>query len=236
MKLFELFLFPALSIFTILFSIEENHPPAVKIISPKSNSAFPLNSAIRYAISVSDKEDGDSKFSEIAANEVFLEVVYYSDSVKINAELKKPVVNDAPGLAIIKTSNCFNCHGFNTKIIGPSFYEISKRYAGNNANIDIVAKRIRDGSAGVWGAVGMPTHPEISEAQSKEIVKWILDKGALPNVNYYSGTEGSFRIKSPESAPGKSYFLLTASYTDHGIKEVANSKLKGEDKIIITSK
>ncbi len=43
----------------------QNNPPIVKITEPKSNSVFPLNSLVRYSISVSDREDGESRFDEI---------------------------------------------------------------------------------------------------------------------------------------------------------------------------
>ena len=115
MKNLMLFLFPVMTL--LIFFTEENHAPVVKIISPKSNTSYTNNSTVQYSISVSDKEDGDSKFSEIAANEVFLEVNYYNDSAKLNADIKKTATNDAPGLATIKTSNCFNCHGFNGTVL-----------------------------------------------------------------------------------------------------------------------
>jgi hypothetical protein len=38
-----------------------NHPPAVKIVSPKANDAYEENSRVRYEINVSDREDGESK-------------------------------------------------------------------------------------------------------------------------------------------------------------------------------
>ncbi len=54
----------------------ENHAPIVKILSPKNNSSYSSNSAIPYEISVSDKEDGESKYQEINPKEVFLEIKY----------------------------------------------------------------------------------------------------------------------------------------------------------------
>jgi hypothetical protein len=42
-----------------------NHPPTVKIQSPKANDTYAENAQVRYEIDVSDAEDGDSKFQEI---------------------------------------------------------------------------------------------------------------------------------------------------------------------------
>jgi len=79
----------------------ENHLPVVKINLPKNNSAFRSNALVSYDISVSDKEDGESKYQEINSKEVFLEIKYVKDTFGAIAEIKK-IREDAPGLAIIK--------------------------------------------------------------------------------------------------------------------------------------
>jgi hypothetical protein len=73
-------------------------------------------------ITVSDKKDGDSKFDEINDREVLLEI---RRVMKSKSTSSKVGTND-PGLTVIMTSNCINCHNFNSKSIGPSFYEIIK--------------------------------------------------------------------------------------------------------------
>src|ERR1700761_9010179 len=105
---------------------QENHAPIVKIINPKNNGTFDWDAPINYEITVSDKEDGDSKFDEINAKEVLLEVRYFNSASKVPSA-NAVVANNAPGLTVIRTSNCFNCHDFNGKGIGPSFYDIVKK-------------------------------------------------------------------------------------------------------------
>src|SRR2546423_15374669 len=92
---------------------QQNHAPVVKIVSPANNSAFATGAPVHYSVTVSDKEDGDSKYDEINQKEVLLEVKHINDESKLSAELNKAVQNDPPGLAAIRTSNCFNCHSFN---------------------------------------------------------------------------------------------------------------------------
>src|ERR1700761_3016093 len=154
----------------INFKPQENNPPVVKIISPQNNSTFDNNAPMTYKIAVSDKEDGDSKFDEINAKEVLLEVRRVTKS--------KPALNKGAqvdlGLIVIMTSNCINCHNFNSKSIGPSFYEINKRYPITKANTDTLIKRIREGSSGLWGGKEkMPTHHELSVAETASAVLWI---------------------------------------------------------------
>jgi cytochrome c len=208
---------------------QENQAPVVKILSPQNNSLFDKDAQIVYKIGVSDKEDGDSKFDEINPKEVLLEVRY------LKGGKASPANSQNNGLNVIMTSNCITCHGFNTKAMGPSFFDISKRYPATKANIDSLVKRIKDGSTGIWGKEKMPPHPELSVTDIKSIAQWIMKNATDPTANYYVGTDGYFRIKP--DAPAKGIYQLTASYTDHGLKDVPGSKrLRGQDVITIRIK
>jgi len=209
---------------------QENQPPIVKIISPQNNASFDPNSPITYKITVSDKEDGESKYDEINVKEVLLEVRH----LQKGKAATKAVQDDPPGLAAMRISNCFNCHSFNGKLIGPSFYEMSKRYSATKSNMDSLIKRIREGSAGIWpGREKMPAHPELKADEIKNMVQWIMKYGADPEVTYYVGLEGSFRI-DPDK---KGAYMLAASYIDHGLKNAPATKhLKGQDVVIINIK
>jgi cytochrome c len=242
------FFFATLFIVTVLYSVanfaypskknkiqQENHPPLLKIIAPKNNSPFDWNTQMNYTISVSDKEDGESKYEEINPKEVLLKVKYAGDISKITAELNKADDN-SPGLTAIRTSNCLNCHNFDGKLIGPSFNEISKRYPATSSNIGLMVKRTREGSKGVWGKVSMPTHPELTKEETKNMIEWILKNASNPNIDYYIGTEGSFRLKQPVGSAQKGAYILTASYTDHGLKEGSKQRLEGQDVVVISSR
>ena len=211
---------------------QENHPPIVKIISPKRNSLYEWNVPMNYTVTDSDQEDGESKFDEISANEVFLEVRYLADTSKV-AIILNSAKSSPPGLAAIRTSNCLNCHAFNTKLIGPSFYEINKRYPNIKTNKELLEKHIREGSTGVWGKVPMPTHQELTREETQKMVDWIFKNGAEQDVSYYRGTEGSFRIKPPVGAQRKGVLVLIATYTDHGTKDKPKQNLRGQDAIIL---
>jgi cytochrome c len=229
-----------LSLFVILllysfvnFKIQGNQPPVVKIINPLNNSTFDWDTPVSYKISVSDKEDGESKFDEINTKEVLLEVRRVK---KTKAPVGKTTSNDQAGLGVIMTSNCINCHSFNAKALAPSFYEISKHYPATKANIDSLVKRIKQGSSGLWpGKEKMPAHPELTDAEIKSTVLWVLKNAADPDVNYYTGTDGLFRIKLP-AQPTKTTYMLTASYIDHGLKDVPGKRLRGQDAVMIHSK
>jgi cytochrome c len=74
---------------------------------------------------------------------------------------------------LMKASDCSSCHAVEEEIVGPAYGAIAKRYAGQaDAAAKLVAK-VRDGGN------GMTPHPDLTEAERKEIVAWILSrKGA----------------------------------------------------------
>jgi len=218
--------------------LSENHPPSVKIETPAGSAVLSAGAPVNYRISVADKEDGSSGFDEINAKEVLLEVRYMGAAASGKpatgapassvSALSKSVPDDAPGLAVIITSNCFNCHNFNGKAIGPSFYDISKRYPAAKASTDTLVRRIKDGSSGVWGKEKMPSHPELDAGDIKRSVQWILANAAKPNITYYNGTTGILSLNK------KGSYLFTASYTDHGVKGSAHPRAKGFDRIVVS--
>jgi cytochrome c len=216
-------------------ALQENHPPVVKIVSPKNNTAFDWDAQVNYEISVADKEDGDSKFDEINAKEILLEVRYIADKARLPGAISKAAQNDAPGLAVMRTSNCFNCHSFNKKEIGPSFSEIGAKYQATPANTDLLVKHIREGSSGIWGKETMPTHPELSAEETKSTVQWILKSAKDKDVNYYTGATGAFHTKLTATGK-KGVYLITASYLDHGLKDSPVKHLKSQDVVVLNAR
>ena len=75
----------------------------------------------------------------------------------------------------------------------------------------------------------MPTHPELTVEETKSIVEWIIKTAGDHNVNYYIGLTGSFLITAPVSPAKNGGYLLIANYTDHGLKNLAGHRLKGQD-------
>jgi cytochrome c len=215
-----------------------NHPPAVKIVSPKANDAYKENSRVSYEIDVSDREDGESKFQEINPTEVLLIVRHFSSTGAADAAMSGAITDDPPALGTIRTSNCLSCHAFDARLIGPSFADIRKRYPYSQANVDTLSRHILEGTSGAWGLIRMPSHPELTREQAAACVTWILKTAADPQTNYYTGTEGSFRVAVPqESQPkDKGMLVLIASYTDHGLKDDPGQRMHGQAAIRIQIK
>ncbi len=215
-----------------------NHPPVVEIISPEDSGSYQLNANVRYKVRVSDREDGESRYKEIPAKDVVLEVRYRSglsgaqlDSIRENVKMPE-------GLVLIGSHNCLNCHQMNAKSTGPSFKRINARYEHTKMNIALLSKRIIKGSSGVWGDQTMPGHPKLTKKAAAAIVNWVFNHGKDSTLQLYTGMHGFFRIRpagtSNSSTP--TVVVLTASYTDHGLKGTNSQRLTGSDRVIIQVK
>lgn len=75
---------------------------------------------------------------------------------------------------LAQKKNCLACHAIDKKLIGPSYKDVAAKYAGQkDASAKLVQKTLKGGS-GAWGAVPMPANPQVSEAEAKQLVSWIL--------------------------------------------------------------
>ena len=76
--------------------------------------------------------------------------------------------------ALAKANNCMACHAADKKLVGPSYKDISKKYAGNAAAVAQLATKIQKGGSGVWGAIPMPANPKVNDADAKALAQWVL--------------------------------------------------------------
>jgi cytochrome c len=84
------------------------------------------------------------------------------------------------GEQLTKTSDCFSCHATDHIIVGPAYNAIAKKYAGQADAPTRLTRRIREGGSGTWGNLRMPPHPDLMDAQLKQIVQWILSLKDAP--------------------------------------------------------
>ena len=76
--------------------------------------------------------------------------------------------------ALAKSKNCLACHSVQTKLVGPAYKDVAAKYAGQKDAVDKLAVKVVKGGAGVWGAVPMPANPQVTEAEAKQLVQWIM--------------------------------------------------------------
>ena len=222
--------------FVVLIGQTPNHPPAISISQPANHSVCTWGSQIQYSVEVSDKEDGDSKFQEIQPAEVLIRLKYAENSVQASSYLKQKKFNDTTGLMSMMVSNCFSCHGFKTKLAGPSFQDISKKYPNNSSTREQLENHILTGSTGIWGKEVMPSHPELNAELTQKMVQWIMTYANDAGLNYFVGLQGVLPVNKPKTSSHSGVFIITAFYTDHGTTDFPNKRITGSGQSILKIK
>lgn len=93
-------------------------------------------------------------------------------SLAVTLAFASGVAMAQPDLA--KAKNCLACHSVDKKLIGPAYKDVAAKYANDKGAEATLIKHVREGSKGVWGPVPMPPNPQVSEAEAKSLVDWIL--------------------------------------------------------------
>lgn len=75
---------------------------------------------------------------------------------------------------LAKAKNCMACHAVASKLVGPAFKDVGAKYAGQKDAENKLVGKVLKGGAGSWGAVPMPANPQVSEAEARILVKWVL--------------------------------------------------------------
>jgi len=75
---------------------------------------------------------------------------------------------------LAKAKNCMACHTVATKLVGPAYKDVAAKYAGQKGAEDKLVQKVMKGGAGAWGPVPMPANPQVSEAEARSLVKWVL--------------------------------------------------------------
>lgn len=77
-------------------------------------------------------------------------------------------------MALANSKNCMACHAVEKKLVGPSYKDIATKYAGQADAVDKLSGKVIKGGSGVWGPVPMPANAQVSDADAKKLVTWIL--------------------------------------------------------------
>lgn len=75
--------------------------------------------------------------------------------------------------ALAQKSGCLACHSVDNKIVGPAYKDVAAKYKGQDV-LDTLVTKVKNGGSGVWGPVPMPPNVNVSEADIKTIVTWVL--------------------------------------------------------------
>jgi cytochrome c len=75
---------------------------------------------------------------------------------------------------LMKKNGCAACHAVDKKIVGPAYQDVAAKYKGDATAAAKLADKVKKGGAGVWGQIPMPPNAQVSDADVKNLVAWIL--------------------------------------------------------------
>ena len=84
------------------------------------------------------------------------------------------VVHADAGEDLLKKSGCAACHAVDKKLVGPAYVEVAAKYKGDAGAAAKLTDKVRKGGSGVWGQVPMPPNPQVSDADLKTMITYIL--------------------------------------------------------------
>ncbi|TDQ09441.1 ThuA domain-containing protein [Pedobacter metabolipauper] len=190
-----------------------NTLPQVTINTPENTTFFSQKAAkFNYNVVVKDNEDKVIDPKKVKVNLNFIAKVENNQAVVGHQEIT-PTYNF--GKALVAKSDCKACHQLNAKSVGPAFMLVSKRYAGNNAAVARLAKKIITGGGGVWGDHAMNAHPQLSKDDATEIVKYVLSL-SMKKTNPLLPQKGTVALDQHLKVKDQGRYIFTASYTDKG--------------------
>jgi cytochrome c len=209
-----------------------NEPPRVALEVTRGNRSFYFpGSSLEYRAAASDREDGTPPAASVVVTGEFVEAgLSPTDLPRIRALSPTASAGSLPANAIMARSDCRSCHTEETKLVGPAFGEISRKYRGDAEATERLAGKIVAGGSGVWGTVPMPAHPSLTPAEATTLARYVLslgDSSAAPRRLLLAGT---FSTPAPAGAPERpnrarvtplGSYLLRATYTDRGANGVA---------------
>ncbi len=101
-------------------------------------------------------------------------------SLVISAVVAVGMVGAAPAFAnleLAKAKQCMTCHAVDKKLVGPSYQDVANKYKGQKDAEAKLIDKVKKGGSGAWGQVPMPPNPQVSDADIKTLVSWILGGG-----------------------------------------------------------
>jgi cytochrome c len=95
-------------------------------------------------------------------------------SVVAKSQTADPKKDIETGKLLISKSDCFACHKPDTKLVGPAYADIAKKYKATDANVTLLSGKVIKGGSGNWGQIPMAAHPQVTALDAKKMVKYIL--------------------------------------------------------------
>ncbi|MFT6810174.1 MAG: cytochrome c, partial [Saprospiraceae bacterium] len=199
-----------------------NAPPELTIkIEGNSDFYFP-NKPLKYSVTATDKEDGVIASEAIAVSVDYLAQGFDLTSIAQGHQALSELKAEHLGVELISNSDCVSCHKVDGKSTGPSYTSVASKYAKDRKSITIqyLVDKIIAGGGGAWGETAMAAHPDFDPKDAATIAKYILSINEPKKEVIELPAEGSYTFSVPENQTTGGSYLMMASYTDKGAKDI----------------
>ena len=75
---------------------------------------------------------------------------------------------------LLQKNGCTACHAIDKKVIGPAYNDVSVKYKGDAGAAAKLMTKVKQGGAGVYGPIPMPPQTQVSDADLKTMITYIL--------------------------------------------------------------
>lgn len=232
-----------------------NDRPEIDLDFAGNRSFFFANQNLKYAVRVTDTEDGSSENGSQIAADVKVSFGYVGGGEDLARALAQQTVDPLlEGKTLVESgSDCHACHRLDGESIGPSYTQISQRYQSKANATEYIQQVIANGGSGQWeGNHAMPAHPKLDQSQLQYISAYILSLAASDTSEQHGrlGLNGTLSFdqhlddfidlkvesRGPSMNLGRQYsgrYIFSVSYTDKGAPGAG--ALQGQETIILRS-
>ena len=75
---------------------------------------------------------------------------------------------------LLKDKACLSCHQTDKKLVGPAYKDVAAKYKARKDAEAYLAKKIKEGSTGVWGPIPMPPNGTVNDEEAKTLAKFVM--------------------------------------------------------------
>lgn len=199
-----------------------NTKPVVSIEAAGNKSFYWENKPFNYTVKVSDKEDSKIDPKKI---KVYFDYNPQPSTQAEESQRKQQFVTTVEtntlGKTLIAKSDCKACHTIDKVSVGPAYVAVAERYKSQPGAMEKLAKKIIAGGGGNWGTqYVMSAHPQISEQDAAEMVKYIFSLTDEKKQKTVLPAKGTLTLKDHKAEELRGQYTLVAMYTDNGNKAV----------------
>lgn len=204
---------------TIIVKTKSNLPE-INLISKQNKSFYFENKPFEYEANVSKITKNSFKNTGLKVSYNYNPQPLRPDSdISGGSKVLSTVTSGSLGKSLIEANDCKACHTIKSKSVGPSYTDISKKYAGRQGSLDKLTKKIIEGGGGVWGTEHvMAAHPQIGKQDVQEMVKYIFSLTDPKKEFKPIASTGKLNFKDHLDDSPQGFYTINAAYFENGIK------------------